>query len=205
LLARLDDRELRLEQARGQASADVSERKLRETLAHNDAAAVRVAEAELDEARATLDLARHRLARATILAPLDGLVVRGDWSQQLGAPVEQGKLLFEVAPTAQWRVVLKVDERDIVPLREGQGGEVVVAGLPGETFQLRLTRVSPVAQSEDGRTSFRVEAELIGSGPRIRPGMEGVGRVLAGRHCLLWIATHRLVDEARSWAWSLGL
>jgi RND family efflux transporter MFP subunit len=205
VLARLDDRELRLELARGQAGADVAERKLRETLARNDAAAVRVAEAELDEARATLDLARHRLARATIVAPLDGLVVHGDWSQQLGAPVEQGKLLFELAPTAQWRVVLKVDERDIVPLRDGQRGEVVVAGLPGETFPLRLTRVSPVAQSEDGRTSFRVEAELLGPGSRIRPGMEGVARVLAGRHSLLWIASHRLVDEARSWAWSLGL
>ncbi len=205
VLARLDDRELRLEQARSQATADVSERKLREALAHNDAVAVRVAEAELDEARATLDLARHRLARATIVAPLDGLVVHGDWSQQIGAPVEQGKLLFELAPTAQWRVVLKVDERDIVALRDGQTGEVVVAGLPGRTFPLRLTRVSPVAQSEDGRTSFRVEAALLGPGPLIRPGMEGVARVLAGRHGLLWIATHRLVEEARSWAWALWL
>lgn len=205
VLARLDDRDLKLEEARTRASAEVAERKLREALAHGEAVAVRVAEAELDEARAALALARERLARAVVTSPLDGQVVRGDLSQQIGAPVEQGKVLFELAPALGWRVVLKVDERDTVKVQEGQAGEVLLAGLPGERFAVRVSKVSPVAQAEDGRNAFRVEAQVTQDAARIQPGMEGVGRVLVGHRALLWVGLHRVVDGVRYWAWTLGL
>ena len=54
--------------------------------------------AQINQAEAQLALAEEKLARATLVAPFDGIVVSGDLSQQLGTPVEQGKLLFEIAP-----------------------------------------------------------------------------------------------------------
>ena len=205
LLARMDDRTLKLEEAKAAADEELAERKLREALGRGDAVAVRVAQADADQAHAELALAREQLAHAAILAPFDGRIVKGDLSQQLGAPVEQGHVLFEIAPMDAWRVVLKVDERDIADLREGERGELVLAGLPGQRFAIKVNRIFPVAQPGEGHDSFRVEARLLGGGGRIEPGMEGVGKVSAGAHSLLWIGFHRLFNWFRYTAWTLGL
>ena len=206
VLARMDDRDLKLEEAKAAADAELADRKLREALGRGDAAAVRVGEADAQQADAALALEREKHSRATITAPFDGRIVSGDWSQQLGAPIEQGHVLFEIAPMDSWRVVLKVDERDIVQLREGQHGELVLAGLPGEHFEIQVIRIAPVAQPEDGRNSFRVEARMVGGSPsRIQPGMEGVGKVAAGGHSLLWIGFHRVFDWVRYTLWTVGL
>jgi RND family efflux transporter MFP subunit len=205
LLARLDDRDLRLEEAKWQAQAEVAERKAREALARSAAVAVQLARAESDEAQAQLALVRGRLERAAVTAPFDGVVVRGDLTQQLGAPVEQGKVLFEVAPLDAWRVVLQVDERDVLQVRQGAAGELVLSGLPGERHRITVAKVAPVALAEEGRNAFRVEAEVQGASPLIQPGMEGVGKVEAGERSLAWIAFHRIFDWMRYTLWSLGL
>ena len=205
VLARMDDRALKLDEAKAVADAELAERKLREALGRGDAVAVRVAQAGADQAHAGLALAREQLARAAILAPFDGRVVMGDLSQRLGAPVERGQVLFEVAPMHGWRVVLKVDERDIADLREGEPGELVLAGLPGRRFAVRVDRIFPVAHPGEGHNRFHVEARLLGAGTGIEPGMEGVGKVSAGEHSLLWIGFHRLFNWVRYTAWTIGL
>jgi len=205
VLARLDDRELKLEESKWSAQTELAERKLREAMAKADAVAVRLAQADGQQAQAELALVRERLARTAITAPFDGMVVRGDWSQQLGAPIEQGKLMFEVAPLDSYRVMLKVDERDIALLQQGRAAELVLAGLSGERFDLEVKRIAPVATAENGVNTFRVEASLANPSPRIQPGMEGVAKVDAGEHRLLWVGLHRVIDWLRYTAWSLGL
>ncbi len=204
VLARLDDRDLKLEAARWSAQAELAERKLREAMARGTPAALMLARAEADEAAAELALSRSKLARVEIKAPFDGVVVRGDLSQQLGAPVEQGKVLFEVAPMAAWRVVLKIDERDILHLREGAPGELVLSGLPGVRHAIVVSRIAPVAVAEDGLNTFRVEAQVQGGPALIQPGMEGVGKINAGERSALWISLHRLVDWLGFVAWKIG-
>jgi RND family efflux transporter MFP subunit len=204
VLARMDDRDLKLAEAKAAADDELADRKLREAMGRGDAVAVRIAQADAEQGHAELALVRERLSRAAIIAPFDGRVVKGDLSQQLGAPVEQGKVLFEIAPMDAWRVVLKVDERDIVHLREGQRGELVLAGLSGEHFGIQVSKISPVAQAEEGRNTFRIEAQLLGGGSGIQPGMEGVGKVQAGEHPLLWIGFHRLFYWVRYTAWTIG-
>lgn len=205
VLARLDDRELKLEQVKWSSQVELADRKLREAMARGDAVTVRLAQADVAQAQAELSLVDERLARAALVAPFDGVVVRGDLSQQLGAPVEQGKLLFEVAPLDAYRVVLRVDERDVAQLKRGAEGELLLAGLTGRPFPIRVTQVAPVATAENGANAFRVEAEVQGAAPTLQPGMEGVGKVTAGERSLLWIATHRVVDWVRYTAWSWGL
>lgn len=213
LLARLDDRDLRLEDAKWSAESELAERKLREAMAKGSLVAVRLAQAEVDQAHAELALLREKLARVAITAPFDGIVVKGDLSQQIGAPVAQGKPLFEVAPLDAYRVVLKVDERDIADLRQAADGELVLAGLPGQRFAIRISTLSPVASAEDGHNSFRVEAQVqptaadggANAAQHIRPGMEGVAKVLADEHSLFWVMFHHLFDWMRYTAWALGL
>jgi multidrug resistance efflux pump len=205
VLATLEDKDLRLEKVRWEAELEVSLRKEQQAMANGDRVELRLASAQANQARAQLDLAQEKLARVQVVAPFDGVVVRGDLSQQLGSPVEQGKVLFELAPLEAWRVILKVDERDIADVRAGQPGELMLTSLPGQSFPFRVKKVTPVATAEEGRNYFRVEAGLVlkpgATLPKLRPNMEGVGKVEAGDQSLLWIWTHRLTDWLRLTLW----
>jgi len=205
VLATLEDKDLRLEKLRWEAELEVSLRREQEAMAKGDRVEFRLASAQANQARAQLDLAQEKLTRVQVVAPFDGVVVRGDLSQQLGSPVEQGKVLFELAPLEAWRVVLKVDERDIADVHAGMPGELMLTSLPGQSFPFRVKKVTPVATAEDGRNYFRVEAGLtLKQGaplPKLRPNMEGVGKVEASEQSLLWIWTHRLSDWLRLTLW----
>ena len=203
LLARLEDKDLLLEKTRWESELDVALRKEREAMARSNRVDQRLAAAQANQARAQLDLATAKLERVAITAPFDGVVVKGDLSQQLGSPVEQGKVLFEIAPMNAWRVILKVDEREIGRVRAGAAGSLVLASLPGPRWPFTVKKITPVSVPEDGRNQFRVEAELGGAAPKLSPNMEGVGKVEAGSASLLWAWCHPLVDWLRLAWWKV--
>jgi RND family efflux transporter MFP subunit len=203
VLAVLDDRDLKLEQERWRSAAQQHERRYRDALSRHERAAARIAAAERAEAEAQLALAEEKLARTEVTAPFDGVVVSGDLSQRLGSPVEKGETLFEVAPLDGFRVVLKVDDVDIRNVQVGQRGRLVLAGLPGEPIGFAVRNIA-AAGPHEGRNAFDVEAVLDRSGPTLRPGMEGVGKIDAGQRNLLWIWTHHGLDWLRLkwWQWT---
>lgn len=203
VLATLEDKDLLLERQRWQAELEIALKREREAMAQGERVALRLAGAQAAQARAQLDLVEEKLQRTRIVAPFDAVVVSGDLSQQLGSPLEIGKTLFELAPLDAWRVILKVDERDIAAVAQGRAGHLVLTSLPREDWRLRVSKVTPVSVPEDGRNYFRVEAELDHASPEVRPGMEGVAKVEAGRRSLLWIGTHRFVDWLRLALWRL--
>ena len=149
-------------------------------------------------------LAADKLARTRITAPFAGVVVSGDWSQRLGSPVEEGQVLFEVAPLHEYRVVLQVDDRDMAGLRVGQTGTLVLSSMPHNELPFSVTQLTPVSTAKDGRNYFRVEAKLTTApSDRLRPAMEGVGKIAVDERSLVWIWTHDLLDWAslKLWAW----
>lgn len=202
-LATLDDKDLRLEQIRWQTEREQALRKYHEAQAKHDRASASVLGAQVNQAEAQLGLIEEKLKRAVIAAPFDGIVVSGDWSQLLGAPVEQGKVLFEVTPLDAYRVILKVDERDIAYVKLGQPGQLVLSGLAGERLSFAVKKITSVTTAEEGINYFRVEAQLDAPAATVRPGMEGVGKILAGEHRLAWIWTRRLTDwlAIKLWTW----
>ena len=202
VMARLDDRDLLLERARWTAEREQLQRKLQVAMSQADRGAMGVLAAQISQSEAQLALAQEKLTRATLVAPFDGVVVSGDLSQSIGTPVELGKLLFEVAPLAGYRVVLQVDDRDIARLALGQHGELVLSGLPDHALPFTVSALTPVATQVDGRNVFRVEAHVDGQVSRLRPGMEGIGKVVVGQRSLLWIWTHSFFDWLRLAFWN---
>lgn len=204
LMARLDDRDLKVELTRWQAEREQYLRKQRQALANYDRASLHILNAQAEQALSQVQLIEDKLSRTHLLAPFDGVVVAGDLRQLVGTPVELGKVLFETAPLDAYRVVLQIDERDIGNLQTGQPGEVVLSGMPGERLRFTVKQITPVAVAEDGRNFFRVEARMEGRMDRLRPGMEGVGKVEVGRRRLIWIWTHTLLDwlQLSLWTWT---
>lgn len=202
VIATLDERTLRLEHARWSAESAQHDKRLRDALSRHDRPAAGLARAGLDQAEAQLALVGQRLERARLVSPFPAVIVSGDLSQQIGSPVEQGKVLFELAPLDAWRVILKVDERDIRAVAPGQHGRLVLSGLSGESIPFRVLNIA-MPEAGDGRNRFRVEAALDGDSPRLRPGMEGVGKIEVGERSLAWIWTHKAIDWLRLQVWRL--
>ena len=205
LLARLDDRDLRLERVRLQAQREQLSKQYREAMAKRDRSTVRVVSSQIDQVAAQLALVDEQLSRTEITAPFDGILVSGDLTQALGAPLERGQVLFEIAPLDDYRVVLQVDERDIAGVEVGQRGDLVLSSMPQNTFPVEVRKVTPVSTAKEGRNSFRVEAGLVSKpGARLRPGMEGIAKVEIGERRLIWIWTRELWNwiELKLWAWT---
>jgi RND family efflux transporter MFP subunit len=202
VLCRLDSRDLKLEQVRWASEREQSDRKYRQAIAAQDRASMAIVQAQINQAQAQLTLAEDKLARATLVAPFDGIVVSGDLSQLLGTPVEQGKVLFEITPLDSYRVILNVDERDISEIAVGQQGVLALSGIPYEVMHFAVIQVTPVSTSQDGSNYFRVEAQIDKPSERLRPGMEGIGKVAVGERKIIWIWTHTLVDWFRLWTWN---
>ncbi len=205
VLCELDDRDLKIEQNKWASEKDQHEKKLREAMANRELAGIQIIGAQLKQAEAQLELATERIKRAKIVAHFDGIVVSGDLSQLIGSPVEQGKKLFEIAPLSSYRIILQVDEREIRHVEVGQTGALVISGIAGDPTPFSVVKVTPVATAQDGRNFFRVEARLEQAPPRLRPGMEGIGKISVGDRRLWWILTHGFTDWLRLtlWSWTL--
>jgi len=204
VLARLDDRDLQVERTRLGAQRDQYAQQYRDAMAKQDRAQVRIASTQIAQAEAQLALVEEQLARTEVTAPFDGIMVSGDLTQSLGAPLERGQVMLEVAPLDAYRIVLQVDEHDIAAVKVGQKGELVLTSLPGHRYPFSVAKITPVSTAREGRNVFRVEADLGANAElRLRPGMEGVAKVEIDERHLAWIWSRRLVEwlSLKSWAW----
>jgi multidrug resistance efflux pump len=199
----LDDRDLRLERLKWISQKSQHSREHSEAQAEHDRARVSILGAQVEQAAAQIALIEEQLERINVSAPFDSFVVSGDLSQSLGAPVERGDILFEVAPLDAYRIILKVDERDIGELSVGQTGNLALTGMPGEALPYEVEKITPVSTAEEGRNYFKIEAHLLGDvATTLRPGMQGVGKIDIERRKLIWIWTHKIGQWWRMFLWS---
>ena len=203
VLFTLDDRDLVLERLKWRSQKLKSSREYSEAVAQHDRARAQVVSAQVEQADAEIALLDEQLARTRVSAPFDAFVVSGDLSQSLGAPVERGEVLFEIAPLDAYRVILQVDERDIDDVAVDQTGRLALASAPEDILPIRVERITPLSTAEEGQNYFRVEARFEGEpSGMLRPGMEGVGKVDIEQRKLIWIWTQKITHWMRMFIWS---
>jgi multidrug efflux pump subunit AcrA (membrane-fusion protein) len=205
VIALLDDSDLLLQKQKWLGERNKINKHYQEALAKRDRIELNILRAQLAQVEAEISLLDAKIGRTQLRVPFDGVVVSGDHSQSLGAPVVTGQVLFEVTPLENYRVVLEVDEHDVAGLEAGKTGQLIIAALPEHRFPVSVIQVIPVAVAEDARNYFRVEASLDEPDSLLRPGMQGIAKIDIGERKMLWIWTHRLLDQLYLWFWSLGI
>jgi len=103
------------------------------------AADVAVALADIEASRALLERERQKLAKFTLTAPFDGVVVKRD--RELGAAVVAGVAVFTVVDPATVWVRAYVDEARAGGLAVGRTARVVLRSSPGRDFPGRVARI----------------------------------------------------------------
>jgi len=181
LLGSMEDRDLTLQRDKLAAEIAQHEKKYREALAGDDAGQIVVARAMVEQFTAQHALAESELERTRLRAPFDGVLIAGDLSSMVGAPVSRGQPLLTVSPTRGFKVVAEVDDQDITVLQTGQTAQVLFAGLGQSPAAFRVDRIAPVAVTLDQRHVFEVEgpvdATAVADRAELRPGLRGVARI----------------------------
>ncbi len=131
-----------------------------------------------------LEELRDEIAKMTVIAPEDGLVLYGDESRpwereqiQVGAQVRRGQVIMTLPRVSEMIAVSKVLERDINKVAEAQKAKVRIPALQDMELSGEVTKVASVADS--GRRwhsasetkSFEVRISLEKTDERMKPGM----------------------------------
>ncbi|HOI73410.1 MAG TPA: HlyD family efflux transporter periplasmic adaptor subunit [Syntrophales bacterium] len=203
VICQLDDRELMLERINLLSKRGQYDRQYKKAMAEHNRAEANIVSAQAGQVQAELNLLDNRLRQIVIRAPFDGILLSGDLSQKHGAAVKRGEELFVMAPLDGYRLILKVDEHGIADVKEGQRGTLVLSSLSREKFPFTVKKITPLSTAEEGKNYFRVEAMLDEMSPRLRPGMEGVGKIEIDRRLMISIWTRGMIDwfRLRLWAW----
>ncbi len=201
LLVALDDRELNIERSEKQAALMKLLREQRTLSAQESPAERSIIQSQIDQASAELALVEDKLERTELRSPMDGVVVSGDLSQSIGAPIERGEELYQVAELGQYKLVLYVPETDFDELALDRPGKAIFSAYPAQEYDVSIQRITPASEEYENENVFRVEAALESPPEWLLPGMEGVSRIEASKRSLLWIWFHGVVDTLRIYLW----
>jgi len=201
-MAALDKRDLLLQRLKWASQQKQLALEFNKALAKNEIAESKIIREQMSQAESELLLLDEQIARARINAPFDGIIITGDWSQSIGAPIERGQTLFEIAPLDSYRVMLEVAEGDIDQVAVGQEGELVLNAMPDIPYAFTVEKITPVTTTREGSNFFLVEGRIMQESKKLRPGMQGYGKIYIARRKMIWIWTHDLIDWMRIWIWT---
>ena len=205
VLAQLSSQDLELERKRRESELRQHESGYRAAQARNDRTQMVISQSKAGETQALLSLAETQLDRTQLQAPFDGIVIKGDLSQTLGAPVQRGEVLMVLAPNDSFRLIVEVDETDIAAIRPGQQGQLALAARPEQPLAFTTRRIVPVAKAADGRNYFEVEAVPDTTQASLRPGLSGVAKIEVGERRLGWLLFHRAAAWLRLALWTVAI
>ncbi|MBI4617288.1 MAG: efflux RND transporter periplasmic adaptor subunit [Planctomycetes bacterium] len=201
LLGRLDGRELQWELAGLEAARSQALKRIEVGLAQEEIAEVQMARLELERTELQIRTARYRLAHLDMVSPLAGVVLSGDLERARGASVHLGDVLFEVAPVGALCLEIAVASRDLAQIKIGMRAEYRADAYPDETYEVEISEIEPSSVTRDLGNVFICRATLANPDGRLRPGMEGKVRILAGERALGWILFHRPMEWLRLELW----
>ena len=132
--------------------------------------------ATVAQRRAEFELARKRLADASVRAPFDGAVQARPAT--VGEYVAAGTPIVQLVKTDPLRLRLEVPERECILVRTGQVVLLLVEG-DTNTYRGEIARLSPAL--DDQTRTLRVEADVPRQGS-LRPGLFARARIIVTEH-----------------------
>ena len=197
VIARMDTRDLRLEQSEATKSMSANRKEFDRQRADEHIAEAQIARLRSAEARSRLDLILHRIEHSEIRSPIAGVVLDGDLEDVQGASVQRGQTLFEVGPLDSLELKLLIPEADISLADVSLPVTARLDGAPGQRIEAELGHINPRASAESGSNSFAAEAALPseklldGEYEGLRPGMRGTAKIVGPKKMIGWILFHR--------------
>ena len=171
VLALLDDRQARAGLKELKAREDFLQREMSRvselitrgaatTQAHERAAM------DLRTVQGLISVQTEKIADYTIVAPMDGVVLRRDG--EIGEIAEVGQILYRVGVPKPLQVVAEVNEEDIPRVALGQTALFRTDAFPGQRLEGKVSEITPMG--DIAAKTFRVKMALPDD-TALKPGM----------------------------------
>ena len=173
----------------------------------------RLRAAKIDQERAREEVAKlvEDIRRATLTAPVGGVVLTKDLALRRGEVVEAGEIVCEVASLERWDLQIEVDEADVGRLEQAlvRRGALPVRYALQARSDLAL-KASLATEREVGQMAYATErGEQVvyvtlrgialppGLAGEMRPGFTGLAKIEGAKEPFVVVAFSRLVRFIR--------
>jgi membrane fusion protein (multidrug efflux system) len=130
------------------------------------------AEAQLQQAEATVNLLNHQYEQTILRAPFDGVITqKGFEEDDLVNPAMAREPVYTVMDVTALKVGLQVPLSEIRLIEKGQAAQLVIPTSAGRSFPGQVTIVNIAAEA--GSKTFYVETLFQNGDELLRPGIFG--------------------------------
>ncbi|HEY6448787.1 MAG TPA: efflux RND transporter periplasmic adaptor subunit [Acidobacteriaceae bacterium] len=152
-----------------------------------DDAKLKQAEAQVQQAQASLDQLDEQLSYTTLVAPIDGMVLSrdvevGDAVSSILVLGSTATLVMTIGDIHQVYVDGKVDEADIGNVYLGQPARIHVESFPNKVFYGKVTKIAPLGVEKDNVTTFEVRVSIDNPGGELKANMTANAEVIVTEH-----------------------
>lgn len=126
---------------------------------------IKQAEANVEKAKASVNLLKKSLNDCFVVSPIDGFVVKKFIEK--GETVTMLSALFKISDLSRVKMSVYIPETDLPKIKLGQKVDVTVDAYPDRTFEGRIIYISPEAeftpkniQTRDERTKLVFEVKI---------------------------------------------
>jgi HlyD family secretion protein len=155
-------------------------------------AALDLARAQVAQSEARLQELRINLSNTNVVSPVNGFVAKRNVDP--GAWVSQNAGVASIVDISSLRLVANVVEKDLRAVNPGDPASVEVDAYPGEKFNGRIARVSPIL--DPATRTAPLEVEIPNPQFRLKPGMYAkISLEVDSRSNVLIIPKIALVDS----------
>jgi HlyD family secretion protein len=164
-------------------------------------ASVGMAKAELSAAAAALDRAENELSYATVVSPVDGIVLSRN--VDMGSAVASvastlGTLLMVLGDMREMHMVGDVDESDVGLVQEGMPARITLESYRDRKFHGTVRKISPLGVEKEKIMNFEVEVSIEQADVPLRTNMTADAEILVARHENVLLVPQNAVRYKRS-------
>ncbi|MGA9350910.1 MAG: efflux RND transporter periplasmic adaptor subunit [Anaerolineae bacterium] len=154
---------------------------------------ITIAEAQVAQARISLEDAQDNLAKAALVAPFDGVVTEvyvteGEWASGLSV---------ELVDTGSLEVVLDMDEIDIGAIAVGQPTIVILEAWPDEKLTGEVVSIAPKAKVQSEIVTYQVHLSLQAGDLPILTGMTANAELVTANRENVLLVPNRAITADR--------
>jgi multidrug resistance efflux pump len=170
-IARQQLDEARMKYNVAKANYDLALNSIRQKTWENDIA---LAEAQVNQAKATLEFNKAQLANLIILSPMNGGITKRYVDP--GTMVKDTTPILTLMDFTEMKMVVNVIEREFIYLQKGQPVKITVTAFPDRVFTGRMEIITPALELQS-RTA-EIQISIPNPGFVLKPGMFGRAEVI---------------------------
>jgi multidrug efflux pump subunit AcrA (membrane-fusion protein) len=170
-IARQQLDEARMKYNVAKANYDLALNSIRQKTWENDIA---LAEAQVNQAKATLEFNKAQLANLIILSPMNGGITKRYVDP--GTMVKDTTSILTLMDFTEMKMVVNVIEREFIHLQKGQPVKITVTAFPDRVFTGRIEVITPALELQS-RTA-EIQISIPNPGLVLKPGMFGRAEIL---------------------------